>query len=354
MVAPRLAVLMAAFLPWLVMSQEEGPIDPYEEINHKSVHKHLRKLKPRFQEYLTFTNITWGTWDDDYIPEDCAYFAKRTGVAPKDMEVYNVTYADCPDPWFVCLHKDLEGHLGLIQSFGRLPIHMRSWVKHLIGFHASYRPWLIWRRQYATQSDGNIVLWGPVKEWLDIMLHQAGHSLDLNGAYGQPLSSSQSWYNATETDRRVPSEQAKLNRFESVAENTLMAVYFKALGVEEFIDTPPGETPDDPHDIHRPPPTPGHKGLSRQDSWRFKFLLHQQDVLNNLGRPDRKGPSIFAKGGECTRRVLPSTFVRLEAIERGTCRRPPPEAVLSPGIEPIKLRPAGSHGQYECAYDARW
>lgn len=392
MLALRLAVLITALLPFLVMAGEAP--DPYKKIKKKHKDKNLLGLKSRYESYLTATPLTKGPWDANYIPSDCEYYGKKAGVDPEHMVVYNVTYNDCHSPWYMCFDSALKDHDGLLETFSRLPVHMRSWVKHLIAFHIDRRPRASKKkRQMATMDNGNMVLYGPVKEWLDIMLHQAGHALDQGGAYGEPLSGSEELATALERDRRLPSKLAKRNMFELVAENTILAVYFKAFGIDEIIepiepDPEEGEEeeeiPEDPEAApgqedpeptpgeENPEPTPGEEDseatpggddgkvqkrqklkpnlnpLPKDAIKRLRFLRYQQDLLNVKGRVD--GKSIFEKGGSCSRRVLPSSLNRLDAEDTGGDRDMPLYDVLSPGIEPITLAPAGMDGEYKCQY----
>jgi hypothetical protein len=56
------------------------------------------------------------------------------GFSPYDIQVFNVTYSDCGMPWVMCRHHSSEiSQYQMVEMFGRLPVHMRQWVRLIIG-----------------------------------------------------------------------------------------------------------------------------------------------------------------------------------------------------------------------------
>lgn len=55
-------------------------------------------------------------------------------LSPYDMQVFNVTYTDCDEPWVFCRHREPpNSQLDLVRQFGRLPVKMRNYVRHVTG-----------------------------------------------------------------------------------------------------------------------------------------------------------------------------------------------------------------------------
>lgn len=56
--------------------------------------------------------------------------ANAHGLSPYDIEVFNAHYDDCQDIWIMCRHHDAEvSQNQMIDVFGRLPVHMRDFVR---------------------------------------------------------------------------------------------------------------------------------------------------------------------------------------------------------------------------------
>ncbi|KAL4798403.1 hypothetical protein BDV19DRAFT_356946 [Aspergillus venezuelensis] len=159
----------------------------------------------------------WGKWEDGLIPADCKSIAESQGLNPTDFEVYDIFFDDCQDGWSFCRHKDSSDSFEtLVDTFGRMPVRMRSWVRHILTIPGD---------NWAFNSNGNIAFSGTTSSNLDVALHETGHSLDLLGAYGDVLSSSTEWENAYNADSNVPDNYARSNQVENVAQNTVVGVY---------------------------------------------------------------------------------------------------------------------------------
>lgn len=341
------------------MPVEEWP--PLGPIHKQPIFGDFLGTKHEILNYLPSTrDMTLSGWDERFIPEDCAYFAKNAGVQPSDMFVMNVTYGDCPDPWAMCFHndfyKDTDTVTGLLRTFGKLPIHMRSWVKHIVAFPKEYRALPKGKKKVmASQNNGNILLYGPSQEWMEVLLHQTAHSLDLNGAFGGVLSNYQTWEAAIKADGRVASKLATKNVVENVAESTIMALLFQSLGVKDILG-PPARLPiEDVEDEHWQKPHGHQKKLPKKVVLGWQELRHQQAMIRkaaNLGGED-KGKNLFDTEGTCTHRVVGSSLVRKEINvvgDQDNTNLPQLDVVLSPGVRAINLSNAAIDTQYECHY----
>lgn len=52
------------------------------------------------------TSSQFTQWGPGWLPQACVDEAGRNKFSPLDIEVYNVSYADCTLPWTFCRHKD--------------------------------------------------------------------------------------------------------------------------------------------------------------------------------------------------------------------------------------------------------
>ncbi|KAL3474083.1 hypothetical protein BJX99DRAFT_248533 [Aspergillus californicus] len=164
----------------------------------------------------------WGKWEDGLMPADCKSIAESQGLNPTDFEVWDIFYDDCQDGWSFCRHKESSDTFEtLVDTFGRIPVRMRSWVRHIMTIPGD---------NWAFNSNGNIALSGTTSSNLDVALHETGHSLDLLGAYGsEALSSMQEWLDAYNSDSNVPDDYARSNQVENVAQNTVVGIYDKVV-----------------------------------------------------------------------------------------------------------------------------
>ena len=173
----------------------------------------------------------------------------------------------------MCYHKNSPGSLDtLIDRFGRLPVHTRQWVRHVITVPS--------QDNYAYNAGGNIAFFGTTMGNLNVHVHESAHSLDLLGAYkDKPLSSSQKWTNAYNQDSAVPDPYSQTNQVENVAQNTV---------VDTFDRNVPG----------------GFKKIQPQS----QKIQHQQGTING---EQKEAGNLLVKGGKCTRRLKISGAVRV-------------------------------------------
>lgn len=193
------------------------------------------------------------------------------------MEVTYVTYTDCGDPWVFCRHNAAVPSLVDMQDyFGRVPVGMRDYVKHVLAFPQG---------QGAYNSGGNIALFDTAAQTFDVWLHESAHSLDLQGAItgdsSVAYSSTENWVNNYNQDPNVADNYAQTNMVENFAQETVVAIYDKAV---------PG----------------GFGGI--QPSWNN--LFHQYATVQGDA-----GDHII-QTGTCNRALQPSGPVPVSAVSR--------------------------------------
>ncbi|KAL1985276.1 hypothetical protein VTN96DRAFT_8075 [Rasamsonia emersonii] len=205
--------VLATALPLLATAQR---------LNKPALTPNLDYLEQGNIDNLHPTHSTWDKWGPGWIPADCKSIAQNEGKNPDDFEIYNVHYDDCSDAWVFCRHKDSNVDLvTTIDIFGRLPVKMRSWVRHVITIPGD---------SWAYNSNGNIAFFGTTSSSMDVAIHETGHSLDLLGAYwGKTFSDSSTWLDNYNQDPNVPDEYAQTNQVENVAQNTVVGVYDKVV-----------------------------------------------------------------------------------------------------------------------------
>ncbi|KAL8634692.1 MAG: hypothetical protein Q9228_007727 [Teloschistes exilis] len=184
------------------------------------LHPNLDYLQQGLLDNLHPTHSTWDVWGAGWIPQDCKTMTQNAGLNPLDVETYNVHYDDCSTAWVMCRHKSSPDPLiNMIDLFGRLPVHTRQYVRHMIALPDP-------AGGHAYNSNGNIALFNRIDGDLTVFIHESGHSLDLLGAYAdKPLSSSANWLNNYNQDTAVPDPYAQTNQVENVAQNTVVDSY---------------------------------------------------------------------------------------------------------------------------------
>lgn len=97
MLAPK---AIAGLVPLAALSaaQFHPVIDP--EISRQQVWEGLSAV-------LGSTESTNDNWEAGWIFESCKTEAEQRGLSASDMEVFNVHYSDCGEPWIMCRHKDV-------------------------------------------------------------------------------------------------------------------------------------------------------------------------------------------------------------------------------------------------------
>ncbi|CAD6593759.1 MAG: hypothetical protein ASARMPREDX12_007620 [Alectoria sarmentosa] len=141
---------------------------------------------------------------------------------------------------------------------------------------------------------------------LTVFIHEAGHSLDLPGAYpDKPLSNSTRWLAQYAYDSHVPDPYSQTNQREEVAQNTVVAAY--DLNVR------------------------GGFGVV-EPGWDKVF--HQFDTIK---LEQMKAGSLLVRGGLCGKRLQNSEAVKVEGSSRIRARGQGgrPDVGLSDGVDVI-------------------
>ena len=77
------------------------------------------------------TQSTWDYWGSGWIPQGCKDLANQYKLNPSDFTIFNVHYTDCGEAWVMCRHKNAgASEIDMIDIFGRLPVHMRSYIRY--------------------------------------------------------------------------------------------------------------------------------------------------------------------------------------------------------------------------------
>lgn len=77
------------------------------------------------------THSKWDYWGAGWIPQGCKDIATGHGLNPNDFTIFNVHYDDCGEAWTFCRHKNAgASEIDMIDIFGRMPVHMRSYIRY--------------------------------------------------------------------------------------------------------------------------------------------------------------------------------------------------------------------------------
>ncbi|KAL8965677.1 MAG: hypothetical protein Q9183_003738 [Haloplaca sp. 2 TL-2023] len=220
--SPFVAITLG-LLTALVRADENSRLDKPALLDN------LDSLGPGLLANYPIVRSKYHSWDgpqNDYIPDACKAEAENNGFSVDDFKTYEVTYDDCNTPWVLCYHKDAGPPIqGVVDVFSRLPVRTRSYVSHLVIVPDEFT--------HAHNANGVVVVFnlrllgGGLA--LEVLLHEAAHSLDGQGAYsshdGESISSSANWIENYNKDSNVPDGYAQSNQVENTAQNTVIAAY---------------------------------------------------------------------------------------------------------------------------------
>lgn len=182
----------------------------------------LSSLNPSLMEAYPTTDTNELTqWPDGWIPAWCKKTAQDQKYSPFDVETFSVRYTDCDDPWIMCRVKNHTiTQDDMIDTFGRIPARMRSYIRHVIAIPGEGNS--------AFNGENSIALFGTTPKSISVMIHEIGHSLDVN-AYlqGSPFHSSANWLEAYNEDSAVADSYAASNQAENHSQELVIAMYDK-------------------------------------------------------------------------------------------------------------------------------
>ncbi|KAL8657520.1 MAG: hypothetical protein Q9226_001834 [Calogaya cf. arnoldii] len=242
-------------------------------LNKPPLQDNLDNLKQGLINNLKVTPSTREKFRAGWMPKACMDIANEEQKNPADFQVWKVKYNDCSEPWIMCYHKDSNQPLdALINTFGRLPVHTRDFVRHLVSVPSSE-----WK---AYNMDGNIVFFGQTLNVLPVHIHESAHSLDFQKAFPEtPLSDSPKWLQAYNKDSAVLDNYSKKAQAENVAQFTVAATFGKNVpgGLEKVI-----------------------KGSEKVKN-QYDMLVQQQ----------KEGGDLLVPGGKCRKRLPNSEAVKI-------------------------------------------
>lgn len=220
----------------------------------------------------------------------------------------------CSAPWIICYHKNSNGSLDdLIDRFGRLPVHTRQYVRHVVSLPAAGGS--------AYNDGGNVAFFGTTLSNINVHVHESAHSLDLLGAYkDKPLSSSTNWINNYNQDSAVPDPYAQTNQIENVAQNTVVDTYQRNV---------PG----------------GFSGLNPNAN----KIFHQYATVDT---EQREAGNLLIPGGTCTGRLANSSPVPVSGAASRVAAAGAPNVALPAGLQAIAAKEFNTKDFCQAAFDS--
>ncbi|KAH7106136.1 hypothetical protein BKA62DRAFT_688974 [Auriculariales sp. MPI-PUGE-AT-0066] len=218
-----------------------------------------------FYDNLVYPNgATYAQWSPGSLPLTCKNNANSNGVSPSNVEVYTVKFTDCGNAWVFCRANNANlSIVTTIELFGRLPVHERQWVRHVMAVPGGGS---------AYMSNADVVFQGPVGT-PSVFQHETGHAVDFYKNSARSSSTSQ-WLNAINADSCVPDAYSNSNEIEDFTQVGVLVLY----------------------DIV----TPG--GLNSIGA-NWSCLANQKSALESLQKSD------MTLGGSCVRRWADDTIV---------------------------------------------
>ncbi|KZV88927.1 hypothetical protein EXIGLDRAFT_678418 [Exidia glandulosa HHB12029] len=248
-----------------------------------------------FWAHLNPTQSTVSQWDWGYTPQQtCFNNANSNGVSPYDFEIFAVKYTDCGNAWVFCRHHNAAlSQIDMIDLFGRLPVHERQWVRHVIAVPGGGS---------AYMSNADVVFQGPVGT-PSVFQHEVGHAVDF---YKNSVRSSgtSKFLNAIQQDSCVPDNYANSNEVEDYTQVGVLSMY-------EIV-------------------TPG--GLDTLNA-NWRCFINQKHALDDFQRDN------MTPGGSCTRRWADDVKVKMGPAVPRQKRAPIEEASGLPVPGPSYVAP---------------
>ncbi|KAL3478515.1 hypothetical protein BJX99DRAFT_224260 [Aspergillus californicus] len=186
------------------------------------------QMDPYLYEALKPTASSYEQWDYGYLPARCHDVAEGwEDKSPYDIEVFDVLYEDCDQPWVFCRHKDAQLTLDqMIDNFGRLPVRMRNLVRVQLAFPRDDGTLLA----YTFSDLGDIVYTGDMHQYIRFWIHEVGHIRDANvNASAGDYSASDAWLAEFDKDDYICDAYAQTNNAENFAQEVVVAEYDKVV-----------------------------------------------------------------------------------------------------------------------------
>ncbi|KLU85095.1 hypothetical protein MAPG_04127 [Magnaporthiopsis poae ATCC 64411] len=278
------------------------------------------KVSERLNVVLKTTQYKIEPWkDNNYIAADCARIAKERGVSPNDFDVFYVRYADCGEPWVFCREKKSKASdKDLADSFGKMPVRSRSYVRHVIGLAG--RPDIKFAGLWTGPGSDIILVDKPD---IKVMVHELMHAVDHmamakhTGGTMKPLSGTNLWRSEWAKDPKTVTPYASNGWSDNFAEVGVYALYDKTV--------------------------PGGLGAIQP---KFADVQHQIRTLQKYA-----GQTMIP-GGSCSARIQPSKAV-LKSAAGGRRKRglKPDLSFHDDSISVIKVDDTAKWVEISCEHD---
>ena len=187
----------------------------------------LGGITNKFYEHVPGIKYTVREWEPDFYPAACISESQSNNKCRvSDIKVYDVTYADCPQPWTMCrCNSAVVSSKRLFEFFARVPVKARAEIRHMFA----------WPNQkglaaYAFGPDiglTNPLQTGDGKQDMNAIIHETGHVLD------QGASDSPEMLNALSKDSCVLRPYSQVSRGENLG-NVMVMTYFKMINRGEY------------------------------------------------------------------------------------------------------------------------
>ncbi|KAI0835485.1 hypothetical protein F5Y06DRAFT_299630 [Hypoxylon sp. FL0890] len=90
-------------------------------------------IEKGLQEHLPSTPWRITPWNGTLLPLECNHMVDKYLVNISKIEVFQVKYDDCNQPWVMCRHKEAKTNAStMAETFGKIPLSMREYVKNLL------------------------------------------------------------------------------------------------------------------------------------------------------------------------------------------------------------------------------
>lgn len=216
MIVPKSVLGLVSFLVASAAAQGQNPvINP--EISRQQVWEGLTP-------YMPAQGAVVSVWDAGWIYESCKSEAEMRGLSPNDIEVFDVLYGDCDEPWVMCRHKAVTSPTRdeMIGIFGRLPVNTRQYIRHVNVFPD------LGNGAAGLFYNYNIMFGNGYMD-LYVLLHESSHALDYAARpdIGSPFSGTSAWQDAYLSDSASPTPYGQGSWVEGYAEIGPLGFYDK-------------------------------------------------------------------------------------------------------------------------------
>lgn len=161
------------------------------------------KMRAGLEKHLPLHKWEISPWlDGGAIPRRCKEYAEGEKLNPVDIEVSDVKFDDCDEPWVFCRHKDAQPLEQLVKSFAWLPVQGRSAVGHVMAVPGG-------ASGFSVNDD--VVLKGDAHS--GYLWHEASHTIDHWCSFPDQ-GEGKKWSHAHQTDTWLEADRQDSHRTE--------------------------------------------------------------------------------------------------------------------------------------------